>query len=308
MQYIEEVDLAGGTMRERMLRQLFQSNYSSAFTNNIKDQLGVLKANGVLQKWESTVIEPSRWSAVDLQLLARTSFSCADYYNDIVMKGALPPADDANAAPGFVILAVTSVLLAAFVVPQLPVDATWKNILGLALLGGPLFSVGHFLAGYLCGVPILEYSLPEDVRSSRESMDGSRMNAGTALLASVPSLAVVVGGIDRSDKDSKPSLPAILRASRTGPLLISSMAGMVAESLRFGDCRGGREDLPLARSILRGYGVPRDQVEEYLRWAVGKALALLRVHRDSFDAVAAEMLRAQDVPYCMARIEDVTDN
>ena len=38
------------------------------------------------------------------------------------------------------------------------------------------------------------------------------------------------------------------------------LAGMVAESLRFGDCRGGREDLPLARSILRQYGVPRDQV------------------------------------------------
>ena len=29
--------------------------------------------------------------------------------------------------------------------------------------------------------------------------------------------------------------------------------------------------------------------------------------RDSLDAVAAEMLRAQDVPTCMARIEDVAE-
>lgn len=54
---------------------------------------------------------------------------------------------------------------------------------------------------------------------------------------------------------------------------------MVAETLRFGDCNGGREDLPLARRILRSYGVPDKQLEEYLRWAVAKALALLRLNR-----------------------------
>ena len=167
------------------------------------------------------MIEPSRWSALELQLLARTSFSCEDYYNDIVMKGAMAPAD-ASTTPGFVIVAATSVLLAAFVVPQLPIGTTWKNILGLVMLSGPLLSVGlellapglaasiisavgrsaaspptspasssssplgsisqerervayheagHFLAGYLCGVPILEYSLPEDGGGiSRESL------------------------------------------------------------------------------------------------------------------------------------------
>ena len=170
------------------------------------------------------MIEPSRWSALELQLLARTSFSCEDYYNDIVMKGAMPPAD-ASTTQGFVIVAATSVLLAAFVVPQLPISTTWKNILGLVMLSGPLLSVGlellapglaasiisavgrsaasppsspqssssssssplgsvsqerervayheagHFLAGYLCGVPILEYSLPEDGGGiSRESL------------------------------------------------------------------------------------------------------------------------------------------
>ena len=41
---------------------------------------------------------------------------------------------------------------------------------------------------------------------------------------------------------------------------------------------------------------------------VGGLTLILMCRRDSLDVVAAEMLRAQDVPTCMACIEEVDEN
>lgn len=238
-----------------------------------------------------------------------------------------------------------SVLFVEVFLSQLPLSDAAKNVVGITFLFGPLLYVavqllapglvdalissmfrrkstkssiisptaspeeervafheaGHFLAGYICGIPILEYSVatPPQGPTSR--------NAGTSLAASIPSRSAVIQSLTSSASPSEPSLKAILRESRAGGLLIVSMAGMVAETLRFGDSRGGAEDLPLALALLQSYGVPREERDDYLRWAVLKALVMLRIHREALEEVAAAMLRGDEVADCMALIEQFGD-
>jgi hypothetical protein len=117
------------------------------------------------------------------------------------------------------------------------------------------------------------------------------------------------------------------------------MAGMVAETLRFGTSEGGAEDYPTALSILQYYGISRrtydkarssnssigsdssrsnsgsvsssqrniifsdSDTDAYLRWAVLKALVLLRLYRDELDVLVDCMRRDKSVGECIASIE-----
>eukprot|EP01042_Synura_sphagnicola_P032578 gene32578-41897_t len=65
------------------------------------------------------------------------------------------------------------------------------------------------------------------------------------------------------------------------------MAGVVAETLRFGNSRGGSEDFPVALEVLRYMNVAGEvESNAYLRWGVLKALTLLRLHRQELDEIA----------------------
>jgi len=53
-----------------------------------QDKLDDLKSDGVLKLWGDTIIEPSQISSKELQLFTRSSFSSADYFQDIIIRGA----------------------------------------------------------------------------------------------------------------------------------------------------------------------------------------------------------------------------
>lgn len=95
----------------------------------------------------------------------------------------------------------------------------------------------------------------------------------------------------------------ILKDSNVGNLLVVAMAGMIAETLRYGDTRGGVADFTVATQILQFYQVPTTERDDYLRWAVLKALTLLNAHRDELDAVSQSMQQTQTIAQCMAAIE-----
>jgi len=113
---------------------------------------------------------------------------------------------------------------------------------------------GHFLAGYLTGVTITEY----DIYGDRD--------AGTSLTINLPNNNKLrynrsnQANIDRSSS-SRYGDNEVLSASRCGSLLIVAMAGMVAETLRFGTSKGGAEDYPTALAILQYYGISRRTYE-----------------------------------------------
>ena len=85
----------------------------------------------------------------------------------------------------------------------------------------------------------------------------SRSRSDATRAANRSGISIIKGSnVDRSRSSTSREL---LSESKVGSLLIVSMAGMVAESLRFGDSRGGVEDFPVALAVLRSFGVGAEQ-------------------------------------------------
>lgn len=94
-----------------------------------------------------------------------------------------------------------------------------------------------------------------------------------------------------------------------GRLLVVSVAGVVAETLRFGVSNGGVDDLTVAATILNDLKEKkiierRGSSDGYIRWAIGKALQLLRIHRDALDSVAEDMRAGKSIFECIETIEN----
>ena len=242
---------------------------------------------------------------IDVQLISRSSFSTNDYFSDII-KSMRNSQEQFSFQPLFISLCIVSFLFGSVVVPLLTIPVVLKNTLGLVGLFTPftllliqsiipnLFAyiarqysnntvqyqrervivheAGHLMAGYLCGVVIRDY----DVTGDRD--------AGTT--------------IELEDDD----LASLNR--KIGNLLIVSFSGVVAETLVFGNCRGGGEDIRMAMEILRLSQIPAVDYVGSLRWSVMKSLILLRLHRDSLDELIVAMQEGRTIAECIERIED----
>ena len=276
------------------------------------DALNSLKKDGKVSRWNSSLMDiRSTTSKADLQFISRNSFSSLNYFEDII-AGARISQQQGSAEVPFITVSVVSLLLSAIVIPLSPIPEWSKNVFGLLFLLMPFLLIttnlvapgiyqfilkrnsetttkdlnerilyheaGHFLAGYLCGIPVISY----DVTGDRD--------AGTTIALDISENATVAENLEA------------LR-NKSGNLLVVSMAGMVAETLRFGDSRGGAEDLLFATEILRLLQVPSIEKEGSLRWAVMKALLLLRINRDALDRVADEMRAAASIASCISTIE-----
>ena len=277
------------------------------------ERLNSLKAEGKVTKWDSSLMEVrSATTKADLQFISRNSFSSLNYFEDLI-EGAKRSQQQGSAEMPFIAVSAASFFFSALVVPILPVPDWLKNIAGLLFLLTPFMLIivnlvapgvyqtfqkrnseanteglsdrilyheaGHFLAGYLCGVPVISYDITGD------------RDAGTEI------------ALDISDQGTLAENMQALK-DRSGKLLVVSMAGMVSETLRFGDSKGGAEDLLFATEILRLLRVPMEEKEGSLRWAVMKALLLLRINRDALDRVAEYMKTSAPVTACIQAIEE----
>lgn len=277
------------------------------------DRLNTLKLDGRVSKWNSTLMDiRSATTKADLQFISRNSFSSANYFEDII-AGARRSQQQGSIEMPFIAVSATSFLLSALVIPLMPIPDWAKNVFGLFFLLTPFLLIitnlsapglyqsfqkkqseanteglserilyheaGHFLAGYLCGVPVISY----DVTGDRD--------AGTTIALDISESSTMTENV-RAIRD------------KSGNLLVVSMAGMVAETLRFGDSKGGAEDLLFATEVLRLLKVPNEDKEGSLRWAVLKALLLLKINRDALDRVADTMRRTLPVAACIRSIEE----
>lgn len=312
--------------------------------------------------WNSTLIELKRVTKDELKFFTRTSFSTPDYFENILRKD-LKTANNPFES-GLVVSLGASGFFTSFVLPYLPGPTAIRNTVGLLFLSLPFLymgastifptlalkasasmrsegeklsqrnrlcyhEAGHFLVGYLCGLPILEYSIDDE--------------QGASLAIATPSITMSF-----NTPLSSPEQIGIIERS-IGSLLAISMAGIVSESLLFNDCKGGKEDWPFALQMISSYEfakykvrenlrrtqvklqaqsssisqlssqllsqtqsqyqsseisrsqqmerfeVREEELDEYLRGGVMKALVLLRLHRDSLDRVAAAMNEGKSV-------------
>lgn len=286
--------------------------------NSIIRCLNEMKKEKLVLKWNSTLLDFKPVSKNELYIVSRTSFQTEDYLKEL-LKGRVVANQD------FKYLGILIAFIAgtSITIPSLAIPILFKNILGIFVIilpfiflltyqlfpnldlsnalsslkaqkNKPIISTditaericyheaGHMLAGYLCGSPVLSYDI------------NGESDAGLEI--AIPD--TISDGSIQSFSPMK---------ALTGNLLVVAMSGVVSESLRFGDSKGGVEDIPVAYEVMRRAGIPTKEREGVLRWAVMKALVLLRIHRDQLDDVASAMMRSLPVPECLACIEGDND-
>lgn len=156
---------------------------------------------------------------------------------------------------------------------------------------------GHFLLGYLCGIPVVDYDISGD------------QDSGVSILAEIP-------GIMRNPQQGE--VVQVLESKQAGGLLVVAVAGVVSEMLQFGNAFGGKQDFPLACEILRiylhsqdhqkyslqkGVDIEDEKTIALLRWAIMKAISLLRLHNRELKVVVQCMRERRSVIDCLAAIE-----
>lgn len=322
-------------------RQQLRERFGQATIGEL--ELNNLKAEGVVQLWRSTNLEVDlKTSDMDVTLSARSTWPGTKSYYESLVASAGEAAERQPFVDAFPAVSATCFLAGGVLVPFLSLPQPLSNTLGLLLLAAPFLALafaqlfpaalqraqerlvrrrgdewrqrvsyheaGHFLCAYLCGLPLLSFSLDGDSGPSHVEL-----------------------GLSPSSSYS---------SSSTSSLLIVAMAGMVAESLLSGQARaeGGGNDIIACRGLLltqapslfptppspsspsssfspspstQGQGAGKGkggfqawEREGAMRWAVLKAIALLRLHRKSLDAAASVMQAGGSVAQVILAIEE----
>lgn len=136
----------------------------------------------------------------------------------------------------------------------------------------------HFLAGYLCGMPIKGYTLTGATTSVDffETNDGDQSTIGRKL--------------NRPEIDS---------------ISVVAMAGAVREVQKYGNAAGSAADLDTLGRLMNRVEPPmRNQAqEEQTRWAALTAARLLKEHSKELEAVSTAFAEKKSVAECIAAIE-----
>lgn len=314
-------------------------NSSPANAIMVKTEMQSLKEEGIASRWMTSILEPALLDKMDLKLVTRATFPKIDDFLNEVMKNAIQNSKASRVgAINAISLSFSLFILGLGLLSFADFSQSLRNILGLLTLSLPFMVIGigvlapaavasfddqinkalsseyrdraanqqkrviyheagHFLAGNLCGIPVVDYDI------------SGQVDAGIAVLAELRPSAPSTAPINSKSTNKSANQSGFTLDSKTaGGLLIVALAGVVAESIVFGDSTGGVQDFPIAFEIARKHAISQDRPgkdneECYLRWALTKALAMLKVNRDALDRVAVAMGSSASIVDCMVAIE-----
>jgi len=233
-------------------RLIIDTKNSVTFIECVSD----LKLRDEIRKWNSVNLNYRAISKKELYIATRTSFSSEEYLEDILRSTRESNLVDINLTIGSIVL----ILLNCVFIPQVTfIPRPITNLLGVSSLAFPFViltlslvapdalvflkkafmqvdvkkqedriayhEAGHFLVGYLCGVPILQYDV------------GGEKDAGTMI-------EIPISNTERKSTKEFADISAYF-----GNLIVVAMAGLIAETLRFGNSKGGAEDLPVVYEV-----------------------------------------------------------
>jgi len=148
---------------------------------------------------------------------------------------------------------------------------------------------GHFLCGYLCGLPIQRYSIFEkdSAATSNKSFFDAKQTQG-------PQVEFFQGSSSQ------------LNSKEIATLSVVALSGSVAEILSCGTAQGGAADLTELDLIFRRRSqefIGAQKQEELTRWGALTAYQLLTKHKEAYEKLILALEQGKDVLECIAIIE-----
>lgn len=130
----------------------------------------------------------------------------------------------------------------------------------------------HFMCGYMCGLPIVDYNL----------LDGG-----------IPCVEFSAGAGQRFSKEE------------VAALSITAMAGLVAEGMEFGDVKGAQQDLMELEQIFRKADdfIGAQAQQDLTRWGALTSYLMLRDNKDKLEQIVEAFKQQKDVAECVAILE-----
>jgi hypothetical protein len=134
----------------------------------------------------------------------------------------------------------------------------------------------HFLCGYLCGLPVCEYS------------------------ATAQSVPRVIFHPTRQGPATRAYTPEEIAA-----LAVVSLSGSVAEVLKYGNCKGAINDLLELQNFFRRSSefIGAQKEQDLTRWGAITSYQLLTAHKAKLEALVEAFREQQSVAQCIAIIE-----
>ncbi len=148
---------------------------------------------------------------------------------------------------------------------------------------------GHFLVAHRLGIPVTGYALSawEAFRQGQKGAGGVRFDDGE-----------LMAELDQNQ----------LSAQRLSNYSAVWMAGIAAETLVFGDAKGGGEDQEMLRSVLMQLnrsnprGAPNFETQAGISRL--RAKTMIEDHRTAYDQLVEAMKGGQPVEDCIAILEE----
>ena len=138
---------------------------------------------------------------------------------------------------------------------------------------------GHFLCGYLCGLPIKSYTIAENGFPCVEFHSSSDADA-----------------VSSRREFSKEEIAT---------LSVVALSGSVAEALSFGEARGGESDLIELDRLLRRSKefIGAQKQQDLTRWGALIAYNLIKANMGKYEKLVESFREKKSVAECIAEIE-----